>query len=114
MDVEHPFGGEISTEQPGRYRTDVFYVLSYDLVDDYLERRAPLREAHLKLAREAHERGELYMAGALAEPADRALLVFKTDDPSVPERFAKADPYVLNGLIKNWTVRKWTVVIGAD
>jgi uncharacterized protein YciI len=91
----------------------VYFLLLYDLVDDYLERRVPLRESHLKLARVAHERGELVLAGALAEPADRAILVFKTDDASVPERFAKADPYVLNGLIKKWTVRKWTVVIGA-
>jgi hypothetical protein len=34
------------------------YILSYDVVDDYVERRARFREAHLKLAREAHERGE--------------------------------------------------------
>src|SRR5712692_3302048 len=95
------------------YLTRMYFLLLYDLVDDYLERRVPLRESHLKLAREAHERGELVLAGAVADPADRAILVFKTDDPSVPERFAKADPYVLKGLIKKWTVRKWTLVIGA-
>lgn len=92
----------------------MYYLLFYDLVDDYMERRTPLRPEHLKLAQAAHARGELVLAGALAEPADRAILVFKTEDPEVAERFAKADPYVRSGLIKRWTVRKWTVVIGGD
>jgi len=26
----------------------------------------------------------------------------------------QADPYVKNGLIKNWRVREWTVSIGGD
>jgi len=90
------------------------WLLLYDLVDDYLDRRAPLRDEHLGLARAAHERGELVMAGALADPADRAVLVFKGDDASVAESFAAADPYVNNGLVKGWTVRNWTVVIGTD
>ena len=92
----------------------MYWLLLYDLVDDYLDRRAPLRDEHLGLARAAHERGELLMAGALAEPADGAVLVFKADDASVAESFASRDPYVKNGLVKNWTVRSWTVVIGGD
>ena len=92
----------------------MYWLLLYDLVDDYLDRRAPLRDEHLGLARAAHERGELVMAGALAEPADRAVLVFKADDASVAESFASRDPYVKNGLVKNWSVRSWTVVIGGD
>ncbi len=94
--------------------TGVYHVLLYDLVPDYLERRTPLRPEHLRLAKEAEARGELVMAGALAEPADRAILVFRTDDPGVPERFARADPYVLNGLVTKWTVRPWTVVLGGS
>ena len=90
----------------------VYYLLQYQTVDDYLTRRAPFREAHLALARAAHERGELVMGGALADPADSALLVFKGDSPAVAERFAKGDPYVHNGLILEWRVRPWTVVIG--
>lgn len=92
----------------------MYYLLFYDLVDDYMERRTPFRPEHLKLAQAAHARGELVLAGALAEPADRAVLVFRAEDPQVAERFARADPYVRNGLIKKWTVRKWTVVIGGD
>ena len=89
-----------------------YYLLEYALIDDYLDRRAAFRETHLKLAREAHGRGDLVLAGALAEPADRAVLVWRTDDRAVVERFAQNDPYVQNGLVTSWTIRPWTVVIG--
>ena len=88
------------------------WMLIYDLVDDYLERRTPLRPEHLALAEAAHERGELVMAGALADPADRAVLVFLADDAGPAESFAQADPYVREGLVREWTLRPWTVVIG--
>src|SRR5256886_7294474 len=58
-------------------------------------RRVPFREEHLRLAREARERGELVLAGALADPVDRALLVFHVDDKSKAESFARKDPYVV-------------------
>ena len=88
------------------------WLLLYELVDDYLERRGALRPEHLGLAEAAHERGELLMAGALADPADRAVLVFVGDDASPAEAFARADPYVREGLVRSWEVRPWTVVIG--
>ena len=90
----------------------MYFALFYDTVDDYLERRASFRAEHLALARAASERGELVLAGAFADPADQALLVFEGADRSVAERFAAADPYVMNGLVKRWRVREWTVVIG--
>lgn len=85
--------------------------LFYDLVDDYLERRTALREEHLALAREARERGDLLLAGAMSDPYDQALLVWSTDDASIVEAFAEADPYVVNGLVKSWRVRTWNVVV---
>lgn len=88
------------------------YLLIYDLADDYLDRRGEFRGVHLNLAWAAHQRGELVLGGALAEPADRAILMFKGDSPQVAEAFAKADPYVLNGLIKSWSVRPWMTVVG--
>src|SRR3954467_3159269 len=90
----------------------MFWLLEYDLADDYLERRPEFRGVHLTLARDARDRGELVLAGALANPADRALLVFQGDDSSAAERFAEADPYVVNGLVTAWRVRPWTVVLG--
>ena len=88
------------------------WLLLYELVDDYLERRTALRPEHLGLAEAAHERGELLMAGALADPPDRAVLVFTGDDATPAEAFARADPYVREGLVRSWEVRPWTVVIG--
>lgn len=90
----------------------MYYVLFYELADDYLEKRAPLRTEHLALAEKARQAGQMVMAGALANPPDGALLVFKGDSPEVAEAFAKNDPYVHNGLIRKWYVREWTVVIG--
>jgi uncharacterized protein YciI len=90
----------------------MYYILFYKTVDNYVEKRAPYREEHLAYAKAAIERGELVMAGALAEPVDGAVLVFKGESPSVAEDFAKNDPYVKNGLITEWQVRLWTVVIG--
>jgi uncharacterized protein len=87
------------------------WVLIYDLVDDYLDRRPQFRADHLALARAAHERGELLLAGALADPYDRALLVFAGDAPDTAEAFAAADPYVINGLVTSWTVRQWNEVL---
>ena len=88
------------------------YLLFYEVGDDYVSRRAPFREAHLSLAWQASERGELLLAGALANPADGAVLLFQGDSPDVAERFAQADPYVLNGVVKRWHVREWTTVVG--
>ena len=91
-----------------------YYALLYELVDDMVNRRASFREEHLRLARESRGRGELVLAGALAEPVDRALLVFHVDDKSKAESFALKDPYVVNGLVKKWEVRPWNVVVGND
>ena len=88
------------------------WLLEYDLADDYLERRTALRPEHLGLAVAALERGELVLAGALTEPVDRAVLVFRCDERTTVEAFAAADPYVLQGLVTAWRVRPWTVVIG--
>ena len=90
------------------------YLLIYDLAPDYLERRGAFRTEHLQLAWDAQQRGEIVIAGALADPADTAVLLFTGDAPDAAERFAQADPYVTNGLVKSWRVRQWTTVVGAD
>lgn len=92
----------------------MYYILFYKTVDNYVERRKPFRDEHLKLAMEAYNNGSIVLAGALADPADEAVLVFKGDSPAVAEAFALNDPYVKNGLISEWTVRPWTVVIGGE
>lgn len=88
--------------------------LIYDLADDYLEQRGSFRAEHLDLAREANQRGDLHLAGAFSEPYDRALFVWATDDDEIVRRFVDADPYVSNGLVTAWQIRRWNVVVGGD
>ena len=88
------------------------YLLFYDVVPDYAARRVPLRSAHLAYAWEAVRRGELVLGGALADPSAGAVLLFAGSSPEVAERFARSDPYVLNGLVRYWRVSEWTTVVG--
>jgi uncharacterized protein YciI len=90
------------------------YLLFYEAGDDYVSRRAEFRDAHLELGWAASARGELVLGGALANPVDGAVLLFKGDSPEVAEKFARADPYVTNGIVKRWYVREWTTVAGKD
>ena len=90
------------------------FLLFYDVVDNYAERRVPYRKDHLAHAKAAVSRGELVLGGALANPVDGTVLLFKGDSPSAAESFARNDPYVLNGLVTNWRVREWTTVVGRD
>jgi uncharacterized protein YciI len=88
------------------------YLLMYDLGDDYLARRGQYRDAHLALAWQAQERGEIVVAGALSDPFDMAVLMFQGDSPEVAEKFARADPYVIHGLVTGYRVRQWNTVVG--
>ena len=90
------------------------FLLFYDFVPDYLERRGALRSEHLALAWQAQERGELILGGALADPIDQGVLLFQGESADVARRFAESDPYVQNGLVARWRVRPWMTVVGAQ
>ena len=90
-----------------------YYALFYkEVAPGYVAKRTAFRDQHLSLARESHARGELLLAGALADPVDGALLIFRTADAKTVEAFVQKDPYVTNGLVKKWEIRPWTVVVG--
>ena len=88
------------------------FLLIYDFVDDYTDRRTKFRSAHLEAAWASADRGELMLGGALADPVDTGLLLFAGETPEVAESFARTDPYVTNGLVKSWKVRLWITVAG--
>lgn len=90
------------------------YLLMYDFVPDFAELRKPLRGRHLALAWEAHDRGELVLAGAFTDAPAGSAMLFKGDSPEAAERFAKNDPYVTGGLVTQWRVRPWTTVVGTQ
>lgn len=91
-----------------------YFALTYDVVPDFTARRAPFREAHLRLLREANSRGLLLFSGPLGDPPDGALLVFRAESAAQVEAFARVDPYVAEGLVPDWRVRPWNVVIGGE
>ncbi len=89
------------------------FLLIYQYVPDYLEKRAPLRPAHLDHAQASVARGELQLGGAV--PQDEppfGLLLFKAESASVAEAFARSDPYVTKGVVASWRVREWLTVVG--
>jgi uncharacterized protein len=88
------------------------YLLFYEAGSDYQDRRKPFRDAHLAHARAAVARGEVVLGGALADPVDGAVILFRGDSPAAAEQFANTDPYVVNGVVKRWHVREWTTVVG--
>jgi uncharacterized protein YciI len=88
------------------------FLLFYDVVDDYPRLRGEFRDAHLARAWAASERGELILGGALSDPIDGAVILFRGDSAEVAENFAKQDPYVTSGLVKKWRVREWATVVG--
>jgi len=90
----------------------MYYILFYTTIENYIEKRAPYREEHLQLVQQAYNKGDMVMAGALDEPADGAVLIFKGDTPQAAKDFVQKDPYVKNGLIRNWEIRPWNVVVG--
>ncbi|MCH4822057.1 YciI family protein [Gramella lutea] len=90
-----------------------YYILNYKLADSYLNDRGKYRAEHLGMAKEAAEKGELILGGAMDEPADEAVLIFRSENDKIAKGFAESDPYVKNGLVKQWEVRKWNAVVGS-
>jgi uncharacterized protein YciI len=89
------------------------YLLFYEKVSGHAVREEPLRAAHRAHLEAAVRRGELILGGSLGDPTDgSAVLLFETDSAAVAEDFAKADPYVVDGLVNQWRVRVWETVVG--
>jgi uncharacterized protein YciI len=91
------------------------FLLIYEYVPDYMERRTAYRPQHFELAKAAVARGDLFLAGACTDEGQPlGVLVFTANDRALVEDFARADPYVLNGIVTSWSVREWTTVMGKD
>ena len=88
------------------------FILFYDVTPEYVVRRGEFRAAHLGLAWEYADRGELLLGGALDEPMDASVLVFRCTSRDTVEQFVKRDPYVTNGLVASWRIRPYKTVVG--
>lgn len=88
-----------------------YYALFYQTTEDYLERRKPHRPAHFEYLTPYFDRDQLLLGGAFEDTSDGALLIFRVDDKSEIEKFAQNDPYVVNGVVTGWEIKKWNVAI---
>ena len=89
------------------------FLLFYEKSPDHAEREKPLMAAHRKHLDAAVCRRELVLGGSLRQPIDgAAVLLFQADTVAIAEEFARADPYVVDGLVNRWTVRPWDIVVG--
>ncbi|KAK9815872.1 hypothetical protein WJX72_011037 [[Myrmecia] bisecta] len=91
-----------------------FHILHYEYVSDILEKRGPHREAHLAAARKQAESGKIFLAGAVADPVDSAIFVWKDATKDEIAAFVKDDPYVKAGLVPKWSIRPYMVVVGGQ
>jgi hypothetical protein len=91
------------------------YLLFYEKAADHAQREPPLQAAHRDHVRGAAARGELILGGPLLDPTDGSnVLLFGADSAATAENFAKADPYVTDGVVIRWHVRPWQTVVGKD
>lgn len=87
------------------------YMLTYNYVEDMINRRAPFRDAHIAYAKEFEGKG-LLLGGALQNPVDAGVLLFDAAEKDVVQ-YAENDPYMKNGLIKSYTVREIMFAFGS-
>lgn len=87
------------------------YILTYNYVDDMINRRTPYRDAHIAHAKEFEGKG-LLLGGALQNPVDTGILLFDASEKDVVQ-YAENDPYMKNGLIKSYTVREIMFAFGS-
>lgn len=90
----------------------MYYILSYHTVDGYVTKRKPFRSEHLNMLNIELEKKNIVLGGALADPADQAMIVWDVEDIQIIKDFVANDPYVKNGLISRHEIREWNVVIG--
>ncbi len=90
-----------------------FFLLTYKYVPDVLTKRVPLRAEHLQLAQRYASEGKILLGGALTDPVDSAAVIFKTDTKEDIEKFVEADPYVQKGIVTEYKIREWNVVVGS-
>ena len=70
-----------------------YLLLTLEYVDDMVEKRGPYREEHLAGARKGFDEGKIVMAGALMDPVDAGVFVFKNCEREEVEAFVEADAY---------------------
>ena len=87
------------------------YLLEYKYVDNMIERRTPYRAGHIAQAELYISKEMIVAGGAFMPKVDGAMFIFKSTRSAL-EAFVKDDPYVVNGLVPEYNIREWNVVVG--
>ena len=86
------------------------YVLFYESADDVRAKAPPFFPAHVARWREFQNQGTLLMVGTFANPQEEgSMAIFTTREAA--EAFAKSDPFVVNGVVRRWSIREWNEAI---
>lgn len=88
------------------------YVLQYEYAEDPLERRKPYRTSHLAHIGKQTEQGNVILAGTVGSPPTGGLMILRNLTPTEVEQLAQEDPYVINGVVKKFTVKPYLAVVG--
>ncbi len=89
------------------------YVLLYESADD-VRSKAPLHfPAHVARWKTFQDQGTLLMIGTFGNPQDEgSMAIFTTREAA--EAFARSDPFVLNGVVRRWSIREWNEAIAGS
>jgi uncharacterized protein len=88
------------------------HVLFYESSSDVRAKAPQHFAAHRARWEEFRARGTLLMVGPFANPEEGAMAVFTTGEAA--QEFAEGDPFVLNGVVTKWHIRKWDEAIAND
>jgi uncharacterized protein YciI len=77
-----------------------------------LEKRTPFRAGHLKLAEDLKSKGVIVAGGAFVPPSGGMFIFNALNKQDVEDNFVKKDPYYTAGLITDYKIKEWTVVVG--
>jgi uncharacterized protein YciI len=85
------------------------YVLIYDSADDVAQTAPVHFAAHRARWENFQADGTLLLIGPYSDQSG-ALAVFTTR--AAAEEFARSDPFVLNGVVRAWSVKEWAEALG--
>jgi uncharacterized protein YciI len=85
------------------------YVLIYDSADDVAQTAPVHFAAHRARWKDFQADGTLLLIGPYSDQSG-ALAVFTTR--AAAEEFARSDPFVLNGVVRGWSVKEWAEALG--
>jgi uncharacterized protein len=86
----------------------VKYAVIFESAGDVRARVPEFMPAHRAWYQEFARRGDLLMVGPFSD-ATGALAVLTSR--AAAEEFAAGDPFVRNGLVRNWFIREWMEVL---